>query len=967
MKTVHVFFLTIMMLLVLTSCTKKKDTLKDMDKVQETIKDTAGDDINKEEAEMTEYKITSLSNIIEMSIYQNEKKQLCYLVKKADGTGEFVPWIKESKFGIFIDSVEYFVNSKITDVKTESTDFEYSFLGNQSTLKNHGISSTYTIEQEGYTYYLDVRVYDDGVAFRYRFPGSEPGTEREVKSETTTFTVADTAVRYWAGENNTDYESPITAYDPKSEAKGKKLTGPITFEMAGGGYLAILEGVLNGSYGGTNLIALGEGRFQICNTWSEKESKAYLTAGDITTGWRLINVSEDLNGIVNNYNVYHLNDAPDQSIYGDISWIEPGRSAWSWLTDYGNSLGTPDAMYTYTLNAARLGFEYNVIDEGWTKWQNYKEILASIGQYGEALNVKEILWAYVSGSHNALQVVDSNSADKLINFLKDTHMYGSKIDFWWSEELIKTTQLQQELLQKFAKEKLVINFHGANKPTGFNVTYPNELSREGIRGLENIGASDNKNYTTQASWLTAQLFTRYLAGHADWTPACNTGMQIASLILIDSPMNVIATDPEHILSNPALELIKSIPTTWNRTKVLSNSKIGELAVFAKESNHIWFAGGIAASSVGTYQLTLSEFLGEGEYTMELWYDKNASGTKEVITKNVTKNDVIGIANLESGMGFAARFSKLSLSSYGGEINGPITVSTASKDAVVKYTIDGTDPFISGIAPDDNGRIVLTDSCYLKVAITEGDGAGTLISHKYNKIQLPVIEHKISGEGDGMKITFASDVEAQIYYTTDGSIPTTSSSLYTEAVSVPKSTTFRVLAVPVSGGVPAYYTAKVINKDMQAIEKAVPDVYLGTGYKEATTGWDADSPKVDVNLKGSGKISIAGIVFEHGITTNSIGQFVYEVPSNAKRFVGVAGVDDIVYENAGDGVKGSIDCAILFDGKEIIKTGTLWRDDCYVIDVEVPDGAKEIKIIFGDGGNGITCDNAAMGNAGWIVK
>ncbi|MDF2544710.1 MAG: Alpha-glucosidase, family, partial [Herbinix sp.] len=73
-----------------------------------------------------------------------------------------------------------------------------------------------------------------------------------------------------------------------------------------------------------------------------------------------------------------------QAVYADTSWIEPGRSAWSWLTDYGNSLGTPDAMYTYTLNAAKLGFEYNIIDEGWTKWQNYKDILASIGQYGEA-------------------------------------------------------------------------------------------------------------------------------------------------------------------------------------------------------------------------------------------------------------------------------------------------------------------------------------------------------------------------------------------------------------------------------------------------------------------------------------------------------------------------------------------------------------------------------------------------------
>jgi hypothetical protein len=593
--------------------------------------------------------------------------------------------------------------------------------------------------------------------------------------------------------------------------------------------------------------------------------------------------------------------------------------------------------------------------------------LASIGQYGEALQVKEILWTYVSGSHNALQVADSNSADKLIEFLKDTHMYGSKVDFWWSEELVRTTQLQQELLQKFAKEKMIIDFHGVNKPTGFHVTYPNELTREGIRGLENIGASDNNNYSTQALWLTTQLFTRYLAGHGDWTPACNTAMQIASLILIDSPMNVVATNPEQILTNPAVEMIKGIPTTWDQTKVLDGSKIGALAVYAKESKQSWYVGGIASSSVGTYQLNLSDFLGDGEYFMELWYDKNTSGTKEVMKKNVTKKDVIKVDNLQSGMGFAARFSKLSLSSYGGEITGPITISAVTKEAVIKYTVDGTDPFTNGITLEENGQISLADSCTLKVAIVEGDGTGTCITHQFNKIVMPVIQHTVSGEGENMKITFSSDVKADLYYTMDGSIPTTLSSRYTDAVLVPKSTTLRVLAVPVKGGVSAYDMVKVINLDQNAIRDAVPDLYLGSDYKEATTGWDPDFPKVDSNLKGSGKISIAGIIFDHGITTNAVGQFVYEVPTDAKRFVGVVGVDDIVYENAGDGDKGSIDCSILFDGKEVMKTNTLWRDDCFVIDVEVPEGAKEITILFGDGGNGITCDNAAMGNAGWILK
>ena len=146
-----------------------------------------------------------------------------------------------------------------------------------------------------------------------------------------------------------------------------------------------------------------------------------------------------------------------------------------------------------------------------------------------------------------------------------------------------------------AQRQLFINFHGCNKPAGLDATYPNELNREAIRGLENVGSSQNTEYKKQAAWLSRQLFTRYLSGHGDWTPACNTMMQIASLICIDAPFNVIATDPKDILDNEAVEFIKSVPTVWNQTCVLSNSQIGKLAIYAKESNKTWFVGGISAA------------------------------------------------------------------------------------------------------------------------------------------------------------------------------------------------------------------------------------------------------------------------------------------------------------------------------------------------------------------------------------
>ena len=117
------------------------------------------------------------------------------------------------------------------------------------------------------------------------------------------------------------------------------------------------------------------------------------------------------------------------------------------------------------------------------------------------------------------------------------------------------------------------------------------------------------------------IIDRYLAGHADWTPDCYSAMQIASLVLIDSPLNVIATDPNDILANEAVEMIKSIPTVWDQTKVLPVSESDKLAVYAKESKGTWFVGGIyhnEAENAPVERVTCDyDFLDEGTYQMEM--------------------------------------------------------------------------------------------------------------------------------------------------------------------------------------------------------------------------------------------------------------------------------------------------------------------------------------------------------------
>lgn len=221
-----------------------------------------------------------------------------------------------------------------------------------------------------------------------------------------------------------------------------------------------------------------------------------------------------------------------------------------------------------------------------------------------------------------------------------------------------------------------------------------------------------------------------------------------------------------------------------------------------------------------------------------------------------------------------------------------------------------------------------------------------------------IDSTLYAEKGFTTVTLDSNFSGKLYYTTDGSKPTTSDTKYTGEFKVTDSCTLRVLGVV--GSKKIYYTRKVYVN--------APDSYLGSDYVSATTGWSEDPASVNKNTKG-GTISIAGVKYKHGISTNAIGSFVYNVPDNAKKFIGVVGVDDVAKKNENDGGKASITCTVYFDGSDTptYTTAKLTPDGFEVIDVDVPSGAETIKIVFGDAGDGITCDNASMGNAGWILE
>jgi alpha-glucosidase len=241
--------------------------------------------------------------------------------------------------------------------------------------------------------------------------------------------------------------------------------------------------------------------------------------------------------------------------------------------------------------------------------------------------------------------------------LHDLGVAGAKIDFF-DHDHKELVDLYEELLRKAAEHQILLVFHGANKPTGRARTWPNEMVREAVKGMETRSLAD------RARHQTILPFTRYLAGGADYTTMIfnqrrgdtTWANQIASLAIFDSPLLTIAANPQSILTNAAVDVIKSIPAMWDETIVLPDSEIGELAACARRSGHTWFLGVMCGPQPRTITVPLS-FLDDGDYRAAVVRDpKDNPDAVQTEQTTARRRESLKI-ELVAGGGFVARFKK----------------------------------------------------------------------------------------------------------------------------------------------------------------------------------------------------------------------------------------------------------------------------------------------------------------------
>ena len=353
--------------------------------------------------------------------------------------------------------------------------------------------------------------------------------------------------------------------------------------------------------------------------------------------------------MVNSDIVPNLCPPPDPKLFPKgmaTDWIKPGRAVWKYLDGGANTF---DEMKNFCRWAGELGFEYNVIEGFWRRWTDdqLKELVA----FGKERGVGIWLWRH-SG-----ELRESDSRRAFFDQCRDAGVVGVKLDFF-DHEAKEIIDLYQTLLRETAEHKLMVNFHGANKPTGEARTWPNELNREAVRGME---ASRLKERARHNATLP---FTRFLAGHADYTPVhfgarrgdTTCAHQIATAVVFTEPLLTYGAHPTNLLSNPALDMIKSIPSVWDETIVLPGSAIGEVAAFARRSGKTWFVGVLNGPEARTLKLPLT-FLGRGDYAAHIVRDDPGESAAVQIENTPTVSKEAVDLELQPGGGFVARFTR----------------------------------------------------------------------------------------------------------------------------------------------------------------------------------------------------------------------------------------------------------------------------------------------------------------------
>lgn len=546
-----------------------------------------------------------------------------------------------SEIGLRSDGVELGQDAVLGSFVTRPIDQQYPLFGGRATAVEQANEAVVPVTSGSESYTLDVHVANDGVGLRLRLPAKK-GRKIEADRSAWRFEGDPTV---WVTAQDPSYEQP---YRSKTwSTLGTSNYGmPLTAKV-GSTYVSITESTVK-DYGDLGLKA-GNGVLQ---GYLYADTAGWTTDAAVTQPWRVTVIADDLTALANSTLVQNLAPPKDSSL-ANADWIKPGRSSWQWM-----AIGAPlfADQHQWVDWTQELGFEYYLIDDGWKAWSNAWQSLQSVVTYAASKQVK--LWLWV----NSNEIMDATARRNYFKQAASAGVVGVKIDFVPACSR-NVANWYWDTAKDAAENKLLVDFHGAAKPTGMERTWPNVLTREAIRGHEYQMTRYSR--VQESPHDTILPFTRGVAGAGDYTPTVfatkelqgNTwAHELAQAIVFVSPFLCYGGHPQDYVANSAVDVLKAIPAVWDETVVLPGSDLGKVAAIARRSGKSWFVGVVNGADATTLSVPLT-FLGTGPWQSVRLGDVNGKGDAwDRQVGDVSASDTLTI-KLSSRGGFVGWFKQ----------------------------------------------------------------------------------------------------------------------------------------------------------------------------------------------------------------------------------------------------------------------------------------------------------------------
>lgn len=632
--------------------------------------------------------------------------------------------IDTSTLGFTLQGQEYLgPGMKVLKVKLVETDEQWEMpWGEQRTVRNYYREGTVFLQEStegGRKLNLLFRVYNDGLGFRYEFPEQEGLSELTILDEHTQFNLTEDMECWWIPGDWDIYEhlynhtrfTEINALSKRDHPNlaqtyipENAVNTPVTMRTSRGTHLSFHEANLTNYAGMTLKVDAERILMESELVGSDRYGYKAKVAMPFSTPWRTIQISEKATGLIDSRLILNLNE-PNK--LGDVSWFKPtkytgiwwemhlGKSGWDMA---GGKHGATTAHAKELIDFSAANGIGAVLVEGWnTGWERWIGFpdregvfdfvtpypdydLEEVVRYGKDKGVDLIMHHETSSAPRTYeQQMDTAYAlmQRLGIHSVKTGYVGKIIpegEYHHGQWMVNH---YRKVLETAAKYQIAINAHEPIKATGIRRTYPNAISREGLRGQEfNAFSIEGGNGPDH---LANVAFTRMLAGPIDYTPGTfrfdlapyrpgshipsTLAQQLALYVIIYSPIQMACDLIEHYEGQPAFQFIRDVGVDWEQSVTL-NGEVGDYVTIAREERETgnWFLGSLTDENARSFSISL-DFLPEKEvFEATIYKDAANAHWKETPTaieiekRELRSTDSLEV-NLAPGGGLAVSMVK----------------------------------------------------------------------------------------------------------------------------------------------------------------------------------------------------------------------------------------------------------------------------------------------------------------------